>query len=260
MTAPAYHAPTAWPVFYHRWVVYVRTWRGSVFSSFAVPVMFLLGIGVSVGSYVDTRGSLGVPYIDYIAPGLLASTVLQIAVNEATYPVMAGFKWFRTYLAMSASPLRQVDLVGGELLWGGFRGGTAAAGFLVVMALFGTLHSWLAPAALVVSLLLGVAVATPVLAFSASIENENSFAVMNRFAVIPMTLFAGVFFPVGNLPLAARGLAYISPLWHAVELCRAATLGTRTALPWVWHVGYLVAWAVLGYLLARARFARRLSV
>jgi lipooligosaccharide transport system permease protein len=74
-----------------------------------------------------------------------------------------------------------------------------------------------------------------------------------------MTLFAGVFFPVDSLPLAARVLAYISPLWHGVELTRAATLGTATA--WgVWaHIGYLVAWSAAGYLLATYRFGRRLA-
>jgi lipooligosaccharide transport system permease protein len=251
--------PSPWPVFYHRWVVYLRTWRGTVFSSFLIPVMFLVGIGISVGSYVDNNSTLGYPYVDYIAPGLLVAGVLQVAVNEATYPVFAGFQWVRTYHAMSSSPLRQNDMVAGELLYGAFRGITSAAGFLVVMALFGTLHSWLAPATLAVSLLLGVAVATPALAYSASIRTENSFAVLNRFAIIPMTLFAGVFFPIENLPLVARVLAYVSPLWHAVELSRASTLGTATAWPWVWHVGYLGVWAVGGFLLARRRYTRRLS-
>src|SRR5262245_58593221 len=106
-------APSPLPVFYHRWVVYLRTWRGTIFSSFAVPVMFLVGIGISVGSYVDRNASLGFPYLDYIAPGLLASSVLQVAVNEATYPVFASFQWVRTYHAMGAAPLRQTDMVSG---------------------------------------------------------------------------------------------------------------------------------------------------
>ena len=98
--------PSPLPVFHHRFVLYLRTWRGSVFSSFLLPVMFLLGMGFSVGSYVDRTGALGVSYVDYIAPGLLASTVLQIAVGETTWPVLGWFSWIRTYHAMRASPLR----------------------------------------------------------------------------------------------------------------------------------------------------------
>jgi lipooligosaccharide transport system permease protein len=134
----------------------------------------------------------------------------------------------------------------------------SAGGFLIVMVAFGAVHSLWAPAALPIALLVGLATAGPVFAYSATIRTEGLFAVLFRFAIVPMTLFAGVFFPVGSLPLAARLLAYVSPLWHGVELTRAATLGTSTA--WgVWaHVGCLLAWGVAGCLLARYRFTRRL--
>jgi lipooligosaccharide transport system permease protein len=91
------------------------------------------------------------------------------------------------------------------------------------------------------------------------INNDGMFAVLLRFAVIPMTLFAGVFFPVDSLPLLPRWLAYASPLWHGVELARASTLGVETAWGWGTHAGYLVAWCVVGYWLALFRFNRKLS-
>jgi lipooligosaccharide transport system permease protein len=97
-----------------------------------------------------------------------------------------------------------------------------------------------------------------VLAYSASIRNDGMFALLLRFGVIPMTLFAGVFFPVGSLPPVARWLAYASPLWHGVELCRAATLGTATAWGPGGHVAYLLGWAGAGLWLARYRYTKRL--
>ena len=99
----------ALPVFEHRLAGYRRVWRGSVFSTFLLPVLFLLGMGISVGAYVDTSGALGVPYIDYIAPGLLASAALQVAISETTWPILGAFNWIRTYHAMRASPLRPRD-------------------------------------------------------------------------------------------------------------------------------------------------------
>ncbi|NJC71048.1 ABC transporter permease [Planosporangium thailandense] len=246
-------------VFEHQLVAYRRTWRGSVLSSFLLPVLFLLAMGFTVGGYVDRAGGLSVRYVDFIAPGLLASTALQIAVGESTWPVYSGFKWHRMYHAMQATPVRVTDMVRGHIGYVLLRVGLSAAGFLVVMGLFGTLHSAWAPAALPVAVLVGLATAAPVFAYSASISTEGLFAVLLRVAVIPMTLFAGVFFPVGSLPLWARILAYVSPLWHGVELSRAATLGTATA--WgVWaHLGYLAVWSVVGYLLATHRFRRRLA-
>src|SRR5262249_3792684 len=99
---------------------------------------------------------------------------------------------------------------------------------------------------------------TPVFAYSAAATNDGMFAVLGRFAVLPMTLFAGALFPVDLMPAPARALAYVSPLWHAVELTRAATLGTGTASGVPAHVGCLGVWAVAGSLLARRLFIRRL--
>jgi lipooligosaccharide transport system permease protein len=246
-------------VFSHQMVAYRRTWRGTVLSSFLLPVLFLLAMGFTVGGYVDRGGALGVRYLDFIAPGLLASTALQVAVGESTWPVLSGFMWHRMYHAMRATPVRVPDMVLGHVGYVLLRVVLSATGFLLVMTAFGAVHSAWAPAALPVALLVGLATAAPVFAYSATIKTDGMFAVLFRFAVIPMTLFAGVFFPVDSLPLAARVLAYASPLWHGVELTRAATLGTPTA--WgVWaHVGYLVAWSVAGYLLATYRFTRRLA-
>ncbi|MDT4989854.1 MAG: lipooligosaccharide transport system permease protein, partial [Micromonosporaceae bacterium] len=220
---------------------------------------FLVAMGFTVGGYVDRGGQLGVRYLDFIAPGLLASTALQVAVAESTWPVFSGFMWHRMYHAMRASPVRVVDMVVGHIGYVMVRVAMSALGFLVVMTAFGAVHSPWAATVLPVALLVGLATAGPVFAYSATITTDGMFPVLFRFAVVPMTLFAGVFFPVDSLPLGARALAYVSPLWHGVELVRAATLGTATA--WgVWaHLGYLLAWSVAGVLLAIHRFSRRLA-
>jgi lipooligosaccharide transport system permease protein len=246
-------------VFEHQLVSYKRIWRGTVLSSFLLPVLFLLAMGLTVGGYVDRNGALGVRYLDYIAPGLLASTALQVAVGESTWPVMTSFLWQRIYYAMAATPIRVRDIVAGSIGYALLRVLLSAAGFLIVMTAFGAVHSAWAPATLVVAVLIGLASAGPIFAYSASISSDTLFAVLFRFVIIPMTLFAGVFFPVGSMPAPARVLAYVSPLWHGVELARAATLGVAPA--WgVWvHVGVLLLWGTAGCLLAVRQFRRRLE-
>jgi lipooligosaccharide transport system permease protein len=251
--------PSPLPVLEHRLLALRRTWRGNVFTSLLLPIMFLLGMGVSVGAYVDSTGTLGVPYVDYVAPGLMVTTAAQIAVAESMWPVLGAFEWHRLYHSMRATPLRAVDIVGGELAYLMIRVGVPAAAFLVVMTAFGAVTSWWGLLAVLTAVLLALALAPAVLAYTASIKSDNMFALLFRFVIIPMTLFAGVFFPVDAMPVVARWIAYVSPLWHAVELCRYATVGVPSALSPVWHVGYLLVWAVVGYGLARSRFSRRLT-
>jgi lipooligosaccharide transport system permease protein len=251
--------PSPYPVVLHLLVRYRRTWRASLLQTFAGPVLFLLGMGLSVGTYVDRSGALNIAYLDFLAPGLLASSVFQMALAESTWPVFGSFTWQRMYFAMQASPLRSRDMVVGQELFILFRTTAGGLGFLVAMALFGTLHSVWAVATLPVCVLLTAAASLPLLAFSATIASDNKFSLVFRFGVIPMTLFAGVFFPVSAMPLPARSLAYVSPLWHAVELCRAATLGLPGLGSAALHVAYLGLWAIVGCGLATWRFRVRLK-
>jgi lipooligosaccharide transport system permease protein len=238
-------------------VSYKRLWRASVFSSFVLPVLFLGSIGLGVGGYVGRVQ--GVPYVQWIVPGVLASTVFQMAVGECTYPVYGEFRWNRGAHAMFATRVSVRDMIGGWLMYIVFRIEIAVAVFLLVVWAFGALSSVWVLAAPLVAALLAVSVAAPVTAFAATIGHDSYFALLFRFVMIPSTLFAGVFFPVEQLPAAVRPLAYLSPLWHGVELCRAATSGS--APPWpVWaHVGYLLAVAAAGVWWAGRSFAKRLQ-
>ncbi|MGI5214454.1 ABC transporter permease [Plantactinospora sp. CA-290183] len=244
-------------VFEYHLVAYRRTWRAGVFSSFLLPVLTMLGFGLGVGAFVDADVA-GVPYLEFIVPGLIASTAFQVAIGESSWPVLGNFEWIRIYFAQAAAPLRVRDILGGHLGLVLFRVLTSSAAFLAVAALFGALRSPWAVATLPLVLLLGVAVATPVFAYSSSVRSDSYLALLFRFGVIPMTLFAGVFFPVESLPAVLRWLAYASPLWHAVDLCRAATLGVAPVWSVPGHLLYLAAWAVGGWLLASWRFRRRL--
>ena len=237
--------------------IYKRNWYASVFSSFILPVLFVISIGIGVGSYVGKVD--GWEYLSYIVPGVLASGAFQTAIGESTFPVLGDFKWSRAYHAMRATPLRIKDMIFGWQLYIQIRVFIASIIFLVVSAIFGAVHSpWVVVTPLICALV-ALATAAPVSAFSAGLENDSYFALLFRFVVIPSTLFAGVFFPVTQLPLLVRPLAYASPLWHAVELCRAAMLGTPPPWPVAVHVGYLIVLAVGGLYWADRAYSKRLK-
>jgi lipooligosaccharide transport system permease protein len=242
-------------------VGYKRTWRGSVFSSFVLPVLLVIGFGISVGSFVDAGGRLGdVRYLDYIVPGMIASTAIQVAFFESSWPVMSRFLWIRTYHAMVSAPLRVADIVGGDLLYVVLRVFSTTAVFVAVTALFGAVHSLWAVAVPLVAALLGLSFAAPVFAYAALVETDSYFPLLQRLVLIPMTLFAGVFFPVDSIPVGLRWLAYVSPLWHGVEVSRSATFGAGELGPIVGHLAYLAGWAGIGFWLACRAFRRRLVV
>ncbi len=244
------------------WLInYRRTWRGSIFSSVVNPALYLGAMGLGLGKLVDARGTAslgGVSYLAFLAPGLLAAGGMQTAMGESAYPILGSVKWLKTYQAAIASPLRPVDLFRGHLLFTTMRLFMNSAVFLAVMAAFGAVRSAWAIAALPAAVLTGLAFAAPIEAYAITREKDGSFALIFRFGVIPLFLFSGTFFPVTQLPAVIRPLAYVTPLWHGVALCRSLSLGTAQLLPSIGHVGYLVAVIAIGVWVGGLTYRRRL--
>ncbi|HVC71563.1 MAG TPA: ABC transporter permease [Acidimicrobiales bacterium] len=239
---------------------YKRTWRGSITTSFLYPVLYLSAIGVGLGSLVNHHAHTvdSVKYIDFLAPGLMAATAMQIGGNEAMYPVMGAIKWMKTYFAMLATPLGVVDVLLGHLVWIALRLTTVTAIYLAIMALFGTVHSPFALLAVPAGVLTGMAFAAPIAAFSATQVNDAGFSALYRFGMIPLFLFSGTFFPLTQLAGWLQIVAEATPLYHGVALCRALTLGHLDAGPDLAHAAYLLVLTGVGFALARRSFRRRL--
>jgi lipooligosaccharide transport system permease protein len=242
---------------------YRRSWRGSVFSSFVAPLLYLGSLGYGLGGLVDAGTGdgvgAGVAYAVYVAPGILTANAMQTAIGESTYAVHGAVKWQRQYLAMLATPLTVVDVLFGHVAYLVLRVVLATVAFVLVGALLGAFTSgWVVVAALV-AVLCGVVHALPVMAFAVGAETDSGFTMIFRFGVVPMFLFAGTFFPVDQLPALMQPVAWATPLWHATELSRGLALGTAEWGSGLAHLGYLVAWLVVGGWLAVRCYTRRLA-
>jgi len=241
---------------------YKRTWRGTAVSSVVQPVLFLTAMGLGLGTYVNggTGEVDGVRYAVWLAPGLLAASAMQTAMQETTWPVMGAIKWHRTYHGMLATPLSVGDVMVGHQLFVAFRVATVCTVFTLVTAALGFAHSPVgAVLGIPAALLTGVAFAAPIAAFSATQERDTGCSLLYRFGMIPLFLFSGTFFPVSQLPDAIRWLAYISPLWHGVSLCRGLALGSTGVALMLLNTLVLVTLTVAGMLVAHHNYRLRLE-
>jgi lipooligosaccharide transport system permease protein len=166
----------------------------------------------------------------------------------------------RTYHAMLAAPLSVRDVQRGHLAWVATRIGIVVGIYLVVMAAFGTVYSPWAILALPAAVLTGMAFATPMTAFAATQEKDTSFITIYRFVVVPLFLFSGTFFPISQLPVVLQWVAYVTPLYHGVALCRDLTLGHVDGWVDLGHAAYLGLWVSVGYLVGTRTYAKRLVV
>ena len=244
----------------HNALVYRRTWRGTLFSTLLSPVLFLTAMGLGLGSLVDaTRGGVeGVRYAEFLAPGLLTAQAMQTGVFESTYPILAAIMWIKTYDAMLATPVSAHDIVLGQVGWMGIRLAMVTGVFFVVMVLFGFVSSVSAILAWPVAILTGLAFSIPVMAFTSQQTKDTGFNVLFRFVVTPLFLFAGIFYPISQLPDAIEWVAYLTPIYHGVALARGLALGTATAFESAVHLAFLLGVIAVAYWAAERGFRKRL--
>lgn len=234
-----------WIAAFSFWAVqHRRLWKGSLASRVLMPLMFLAAMGLVLGDLVDERsgGINGVPYLQFVVPAILVAQAMWLAISESTYPVLGAIQWAKQYHAMIATPLRVIDVLVGHL---GYLVASLAVStliFVAVAAPFGAWGSAWVIAAVPFAVLTGLCFSAVCFALAAAVRGSNDvvFSLMFRVVMTPLFLFSGTFFPVEQLPVALRGIAYATPLWHGVEASRMLASGAVDPAALAMHGGYLI--------------------
>lgn len=244
-------------------LAYKRSWRGTVISSFVNPIFFLSAMGMGIGALVD-RGDadLGVPYLVFVATGLMAANAMQSGSIEGAFPVMAGIKWRKEYHAIVTTPISSADILLGRTIWGTFRLTFILLVFTLIAGALGALDLRTALLAVPPAALTGLAFTLAMTAFTVNLESDMGLTQVFRFVIMPLFLFSGTFFPISNLPQILQNVAFATPLFHGVELVRKIALpdptGVVTDLPMWVHALYLVTMGAIGFVIAARGLDRRL--
>lgn len=243
-------------VFRRNFIVWLKYYKSSLLLNFGEPLTNLVALGFGLGAYVAKMN--GVPFLDFIGPGLLAVTAMNAVTFDMSFESYNRLNVNGVYQAMMTTPLSAPEIVGGEFLWEGFRSLLYGTVFFLVLLALGLVHSWwalLLPLPLLVS---GVLFAAPALWVATIAKNHEQLFYYFTLVITPMFMFSGVFFPITRLPAIARTLLLFTPLVHLVNIVRALLLGTvspRLAVDALWLLGYA---SVLPILPVRA-LTRRLT-
>lgn len=229
-----------------------RTWLLFV-AGLLEPLLYLLSIGIGVGSLVGTFrfGGQVVDYRSFVAPGLLATAAMNGAVFDTTFSFFIKLKYLKVFDAVLATPMEPRDVAKGEVAWALLKGSLYSLVFLVVMAAFGLTESWWAVLALPVTVLLAAACGAIGLAGASYLRSWTDFDFIN-LALAPQFLFAATFFPLSQYPGWLAVIVQLTPLYQGVALCRGLCLGLVGPGLFV-HVAYLVALTWFGVRVAGRR-------
>jgi lipooligosaccharide transport system permease protein len=243
---------------YH-YVIYKRTWRGSVVIGIANPILFLTGMGIGIGALIKSSGTsyLDVPYLTFLAPGMMAAAAMQIGYGGGGFAVFRAVSKGGSYNAAVYTPMNSSELLIGHQLATALRNTLFMSCFYIAALLLGATGSPWSILMLPASVLTGAAMSAPVAAWAVTVRRGAQMQAVFRIVVQPLYLLSGTFFPLTTAPGWVQKAAWISPLWHGVVVCRAVNVGRVGPGTYV-HLAVLLAFVVVGLLCARVTYARRL--
>ena len=233
----------AFRVWQRNFTVYTKLYKSSIALNFVEPALYLVALGFGLGAFVKEMN--GVPYINFIAPGIIASSSMFAAVYECTYGTYVRMTFQKTFDAILATPVNLSDLVAGELMWGATKSMIYGTIIMIVISLFGLVDSPALMLAIPVLFLSGLIFAEVSLIAVATVPGIDTFNYFYTLLMTPMFLFSGIFFPLDNLPPAVAKIAFFTPLYHVVNICRSFSSGKiwacRGDLAWIVVVAVILA-------------------
>lgn len=233
-----------------------------IFVAIANPVLYLISIGIGVGSLIDGNSPVdGVNYLTFLAPALLASAAIQGMLDEVIFPTFQGFKWYKNFFAMNATPLTGRDIAGGVFFSALIRTVFTVSVYTITLYFFGALKSTKALLVVPTAILAGAGFGALILALAARAKSDDLFMMITgRFIMMPLFLFSGTFYPLEQMPVFLQWIGWISPLWHATDLGRLLTYGSDVSVEMVIvHLAYMLVMLVVGLYFAFRNYSKRLA-
>jgi len=244
----------AFRVWQRHFTVYTKLYKSSIVLNFVEPVLYLIALGFGLGAFVKEIN--GVPYINYIAPGIVASSAMFAASFECTYGTYVRMTYQRTFDAILATPVGIDDLIAGELMWGATKGIIYGTTIMVVIYAFGLVESPMI-VFLVPFLFVGALIFAEVAVISAALApGIDTFNYYYTLFMTPMFLFSGIFFPIESFPPLVAKIAFFTPLYHLVNISRSFANGLIPAGDILWLLAATAIIAPYPFRFMRKRILR----
>ncbi len=239
-------------LWYRQMLRFIRK-KASVVGALGQPVLFLFALGFGLSPVFARAG--GIDYIQFLAPGVIAMTVLFTAVFTGMEIIWD--KQFGFLKETLVAPVSRFGIVLGKT----FGGATVAAiqGLLVFLvtfvAGFRPHDIGMLPLALLFLILISILFSAVGTAIAARLDDMQGFPLIMNFVIQPLFFLSGAIFPLQNLPKVLDFITKINPLSYGVEGLRFALTGESFISPWL-SLAVLIAVSIVILLFGIYQFSK----
>lgn len=218
-----------------------RYWRskGRMIGALGQPLLFLLALGFGFSSIYAKAG--GGNYIEFLAPGIIAMTILFTAMFNGIEVIWdRQFGFLKETLVAPVSRLR--------IMIGKTLGGATVAViqgiivFLVSLLIGFRPVSWAyLPIALIFMFLIAVMFTAFGIAIASRLEDMQAFPIIINFIIMPIFFLSGALFPLGDTNSVLKVITTLNPLTYGVD-------AIRSAMTSISHMGMFLDFIVMAFI------------
>lgn len=260
--APGFRMPELSLRVIHVWRRNMEVWRTYIYSSlvgnFLDPVFMLIGLGLGLGGFIGKIGEIS--YIQYLAPGMVASTAMYTAAFEGTFSAYTRMGPQRTYESIIMTPVNIEEVVLGEILWGATKAMISSCAILLIMLILGLVKSPMAVLVIPSVFVIGIMFSSMALLFTSISPSYEFFSYFFTLVLTPMFILSGIFFPLEVLPEWLLPVAWMLPLTHSAAMTRGLIMGDFSALMLLLNIAWMLIFATVAFLMASWKIRRRIIV
>jgi lipooligosaccharide transport system permease protein len=224
------------------------------------PVLYLLAMGLGVGSLIDSTipvDSHQLSYIQFVAPAMLAVSCMSGAISASIFSFYTRHRHLGMFTMISTAAVSPAEVVVADWLWEIIRVTMLSAIFVAVMVVAGVVGIANALVAFVATILVIAAFAAVGIGLSTLLRGWQDFDIITVAQTV-LFLFSGTFFPIQQYPSWLQVIVQLSPLYQSIALLRALTIGDH-GIALVVPIGYLLLMVVAGLLFSVRRLSRDLG-
>jgi ABC-2 type transport system permease protein len=211
----------------------------TIWAPAVTTLLFLVIFTVALGG--ARREVMGVPFADFIAPGLIVMAMMQNAFANSSFSLLVG-KIQGTIVDYLMPPLSTGELIAGIIAAAVTRAFLVGAAVWLATVLWPGVHVGLRhPLAALWFALMG-ALMLSFLGLLTSIwaEKFDHAAAITNFVVAPLSLLSGTFYSVEQLSPLFRAISHANPFFYVISGFRYGFLGDADSPIWVGAGGLLV--------------------
>lgn len=220
-----YTSSAVWGVYsvwYRHAKVYQKTWLVNCLPPLLGPLLYLLAFGYGLTPLVKAVPYAGhtVPYLQFIAPGMIAVGVLFQSFFEGSYGSTLRLKYQKTWQLLLTAPLSFIEIFLGELLWATTKGVLAGILTGIVVVILGIYSGWHLLLSLPLIILGSLMFGSMGILTTAIVRTAEEINIPLCLLIIPMFTICGTYFPRDTLPPILGRIADILPLAPLIDLLR----------------------------------------